>query len=395
MSKRRIFLEDIPLDEARAKLQAALASAGKANPTPGEPVPLDEALGRVTAEPVRARLSSPHYHCAAMDGYAVSAATTVSARETQALSLRLGVDAFPVNTGDPLPEETNAVIMIENTNHGAESTILIYAAVAPWQHVRLMGEDMVSTETVLQINHQLRPVDLGALAGCGHQRVAARRKPRVLIIPTGGELVAAQEQPKRGQLIEYNSLILGSQIRQAGGEASGTNIVGDDENELRRALTNAIASEPDLILILSGSSAGSHDFTAQAINALGELLVHGIAVRPGHPVIIGMVSDVPVIGVPGYPVSAALTGELFIVPLIRQWLGLAPAETSTVEAVSTQKIASPIGDDDFVGWRWRRSTEACKRRPCSGAPASSPRWSRPTDWRISRASTKASTVVER
>ena len=348
MSKRRIFLEDIPLDEARAKLQAALESTGKASPTPGELVPLDEALGRVTADPVRARLSSPHYHCAAMDGYAVSAAATVSARETQALSLRLGVDAFPVNTGDPLPEATNAVIMIENTNQGDESDILIYAAVAPWQHVRLMGEDMVSTETVLQINHQLRPVDLGALAGCGHQRVAARRKPRVLIIPTGSELVAAHEQPKRGQLIEFNSLILSSQIRQAGGEASATDIVGDDESELRRALTDATASEPDLILILSGSSAGSRDYTAHAIDALGALLVHGIAVRPGHPVVIGMVSDVPVIGVPGYPVSAALTGELFIVPLIRQWLGLAPPEASTIEAVATQKIASPLGDDDYV-----------------------------------------------
>ncbi len=348
MTKRRIFLEDIPLDEARAKLQAALKRAGKATPTAGEPVPLDEALGRVTAEPVRARLSSPHFHCAAMDGYAVSAAATVSARETQALSLRLGLDAFPVNTGDPLPEGTNAVIMIENVNQGDESTILIYAAVAPWQHVRLMGEDMVTTESILQINHQLRPVDLGALAGCGHQQVTARRKPRVLIIPTGSELVAARERPKRGQLIEYNSLILSSQIREAGGEASVSGIVGDDEKELRDALTDAIASEPDLILILSGSSAGSRDFTAQAIDALGELLVHGVAVRPGHPVIIGMVAGIPVIGVPGYPVSAALTGELFIVPLIRQWLGLAPPEASTVKAVSTQKIASPIGDDDFL-----------------------------------------------
>ena len=299
MSKRRIFLEDIPLEEARAKLQAALEGAAKATRTAGETVSLEEALGRVTAEPVRARLSSPHYHCAAMDGYAVSAAATVIARETRALPLRLGVDAFPVNTGDPLPEATNAVIMIENVNQGEESTILIYAAVAPWQHVRLMGEDMVSTEAVLQVNHQLRPVDLGALAGCGHQRVTVRRKPRVLIIPTGSELVPIQQRPERGQLIEYNSLILRSQIREAGGEASVSAIVGDDESELRRALTDAIASEPELILILSGSSAGSHDFTANAINALGEVLVHGIAVRPGHPVVIGMVSSIPVIGVPG------------------------------------------------------------------------------------------------
>lgn len=348
MTKRRIFLEDIPLDEARAKLQAALENASRAAPLAGESVPLEEALGRVTAEPASANLSSPHFHCAAMDGYAVSAAATVSARETQALALRLGLEAFPVNTGDPLPEATNAVIMIENVNQADASTILIYAAAAPWQHVRLMGEDMVSTETVVQVNHQLRPVDLGALAGCGHQQVSVRRKPRVLIIPTGSELVTPREQPKRGQLIEYNSLILSGQIAEAGGAARVTGIVGDDETALCGALSDAVAAKPDLILILSGSSAGSHDFTAAAIAALGEVLVHGLALRPGHPVIIGMAGRLPVIGIPGYPVSAALTGELFVVPLIRQWLALGPAESATIEAVSTQKIASPSGDDDFV-----------------------------------------------
>lgn len=348
MAKRQIYLEDIPLEEARATLQLALASAGKAAPLSGESLPLDEALGRVTAQPMRAELSSPHFHCAAMDGYAVSAADTVSARETQPQALRLGSEAYPVNTGDPLPESTNAVIMIENTNQPDESTILIYAAAAPWQHVRLMGEDMVATETVLQVNHQLRPVDLGALAGCGHQQVTVRRKPRVVIIPTGSELVTARERPKRGQLIEYNSLILRSQISENGGEAELTDIIGDDETALQAALADAVAAKPDLILILSGSSAGSHDFTADAIKLLGDVLAHGIAVRPGHPVIIGMAARIPIIGVPGYPVSAALTGELFVVPLMRQWLGLAPSAAPTIDAITTQKIASPIGDDDFV-----------------------------------------------
>ena len=143
MTKRNIYLEDIPLAEARAKLQSALIAAGRAGPLPGEGVPLAQALGRVTAEPLRARRSSPHFHCAAMDGYAVDAAATVSARESKALPLRLGEDAFPVNTGDALPDGCNAVIMIENVNQADERTLLIYAAVAPWQHVRLMGEDMV------------------------------------------------------------------------------------------------------------------------------------------------------------------------------------------------------------------------------------------------------------
>ncbi|MCE2473935.1 MAG: molybdopterin biosynthesis protein, partial [Anaerolineae bacterium] len=233
MTKRNIYLEDIPLDEARAKLQAALRAAGRARPLDGERLPLAQALGRVTAEPLRARRSSPHFHCAAMDGYAVDASATLSARETKALPLRLGQDAHPVNTGDPLPDGTNAVIMIENVNQADEQTLLIYAAVAPWQHVRLMGEDMVATETVLQVNHQLRPVDLGALAGCGHQELLARRRPRVVIVPTGSELVPFEQEPQRGQLTEYNSLILSGQIRDAGGEAQVTDIVGDDVERLR------------------------------------------------------------------------------------------------------------------------------------------------------------------
>ena len=348
MTKRNIYLEDIPLDDARAKLQAALKAAGKADPLPGEHLPLPQALCRVTAAPIPAIRSSPHFHCAAMDGYAVRAAATVTARETLALALRLGVDAFPVNTGDPLPEDTNAVIMIEHVNQADDDTLLIYASAPPWQHVRLMGEDMVATETVLPVNHQLRPVDLGALAGCGHDSVLVRRRPRVIIIPTGSELVPHEREPARGQLTEYNSLILSAQIQAAGGQAQAVDIVGDDEAQLRQALSAALAEKPELILLLSGSSAGALDFTAAALGSLGEVLAHGIAVRPGHPVIIGLAADIPVIGVPGYPVSAALTGELFVLPLIRQWLALPPPETPTIEAVSTRKIASPIGDDDFL-----------------------------------------------
>ena len=238
--------------------------------------------------------------------------------------------------------------MIEHVNQADETTLLIYASVAPWQHVRLMGEDMVATETVLQVNHQLRPVDLGALAGCGHDSVLVRRRPRVHIIPTGSELLPHDVEPARGQLTEYNSLILSGQAREAGGEAQVSDIIGDDEALLRQALAGALAEEPDLILALSGSSAGAHDFTAAAIRTLGEVLVHGIAVRPGHPVIIGMAAGIPIIGVPGYPVSAALTGELLVLPLIRRWLGLAEPQPATLEAFSTRKISSPIGDDDFV-----------------------------------------------
>lgn len=346
--ERNIYLEDIPLDEALARLEAALRQAGKWEPLAGEFVTLTDALNRITAEPVWAKLSSPHYHAAAMDGYAVQAADTLNAIETRPLSLYLGQNAFPVNTGDPLPANTNAVIMIENTHQSAPDQIEIYAAVAPWQHIRLLGEDMVTTELVLPVNHKIRPVDLGAIAGCGYASVAVRRQPQVILIPTGSELVPASQTPQSGQIIEYNSLMLRAQILESGGIATITDIIPDQRDSLISVLGDSLATTPDLILILSGSSAGSKDFTASVIGELGQILVHGVAVRPGHPVIIGMVEGIPVIGIPGFPVSAALTGEIFIQPLLAHWLGLSQEPRPRVQATMTRKLVSPTGDDDFV-----------------------------------------------
>jgi putative molybdopterin biosynthesis protein len=347
---RRVYLEDVPLADARARLKTALQEAGRWEPLPGEVVTLADALGRFTAEPVWARISSPHYHSAAMDGFAVQALATLHATETRPVSLVLGEQAHPINTGDPLPPDTDAVIMIEDVQQPVPGTIEIRASAAPYQHVRLMGEDMVATELVVPVNHRLRPVDLGAIAGCGHATVLVRRRPSVTIIPTGTELVPPAEMPRPGQVIEYNSLVVQAQVREAGGSAEITPIVPDHIGALETAIREALHRRPDLILVLSGSSAGSRDYAAQVVQQLGTLLVHGVAVRPGHPVIIGMVESTPIIGVPGYPVSAALTGDLLIQPLLAQWLGTQPRYETLprVHAVMTRKLASPIGDDDFV-----------------------------------------------
>ncbi len=348
MDRRNIYLEDIPAATARARLDAALRAACVAGPLSGERVPLAQAPGRVTAAAVYARLSAPHYHAAAMDGYAVSAAATRGATETGPLELVVPDAAQPVNTGDALPPGTDAVIMIEHTQELADGRIAIRSAVAPWQHVRPPGEDMVASEMVLPPNHVLRPVDLGALAGCGHAEVLVRRRPRVVILPTGSELVAPGEDPAPGEVIEANSLVLAAQVREAGGAAQVLASVPDEPERIREGLLGALDEGPDLLLLLSGSSAGSRDYSARALREEGELLVHGVAVRPGHPVILGMARQVPVIGVPGYPVSAALTGELFVLPLLRQWLGLVEAPRATVDAIMTRKLVSPGGDDDYV-----------------------------------------------
>lgn len=344
--QRKIYLEDIPLDEAWRRFTEALAAAGLWRPFPGEDVPVVSALGRVTAAPVWARISSPHYHAAAMDGYAVRAADTIGATETAPLRLALGPQAVYVDTGDPLPPWANAVIPIEHVQPGPD-TIEIMAPVPPWRNVRPMGEDMVATELVLPANHTLVPVDLGAIAGCGHTHVQVRRRPRVAVIPTGTELVPPGVPLRPGDIIEYNSLVLAAQVESWGGQATRWPIIPDDYDRLRAAVQEAVATH-DLVLINAGSSAGSEDFTARVVADLGQLLVHGVAVRPGHPVILGMICSRPVIGVPGYPVSAALTGEIFVEPLLARWLGRPPQARPTVQATLTRKVLSPLGDDEYL-----------------------------------------------
>jgi putative molybdopterin biosynthesis protein len=347
MDERNIYLEDIPMEEAQARLSAALEACGKWAALPGEQVALDDALGRVTAEPVWAKISSPHYHASAMDGYAVRAADTLGATETRPVRLRVPEQAFPVNTGAPFGGQYNAVIMVEHTQPVGDDQIEIRVPVVPWQHVRMMGEDMVATELILPANHKLRPHDLGAIAGCGHTGVWVRRRPRVAILPTGSELVPPGETLEPGAVIEYNSIVMGAQVREAGGEFNRWAALPDEADAIRQAILDATADH-DLVLVLAGSSAGSKDFTARVVRETGNLLVHGVAVRPGHPVIMGVVNDVPVIGVPGYPVSAALTGEIFIRPLLYRWLGQTVPRCERITATLTRKIVSPTGDDDFV-----------------------------------------------
>jgi putative molybdopterin biosynthesis protein len=359
VTDRKIYLKDVGLDEARAAWAAQLAATGLEGPLGVERVPLARAAGRVTAGPVWARLSSPHYHASAMDGYAVRAAETRGATETRPLALALGTAARSVDTGDPLPAGFDAVIMIEHAQRlpadpsAPEGAIEIMQAAAPWQYIRAMGEDVVATELVLPANHRLRPQDLGALAASGHAEVDVLRRPRVAIIPTGTELVPPGSAVKPGDIIEYNTLVLGAMAEDAGCEVTRFPIQRDDYPALRQVVSDALASF-DLIVVNAGSSAGSEDFTSRVFEDLGELKVHGVAIRPGHPVMLGVAraaSDQPwraVAGIPGYPVSAVVTFDLFCVPLLRAWQAQRPPEPAHVSATLTRKCVSPAGDDEFV-----------------------------------------------
>jgi putative molybdopterin biosynthesis protein len=358
-----VYLHDVPLPDARALFEAALVKAGLGGVLEFETVPLDEnALGRVQAEPVWAKISSPHYHASAMDGFAVRAKDTTGAQPSRPVSLVIGPQAKYVDTGDPLPESFDSVIPIENVESLDQdgriageirkpAAIRIRAAVAPWASVRPMGEDIVATQLVLAAGEVLRPVDLGAIAAAGFREIRVARRPRVAVLPTGTELVPIGTLLKPGDILEYNSLVLAAQVRGWGGLPTRFGIVPDDFDAILTRVEEA-ARDHDLVLLNAGSSAGAEDFSARVVEALGTLLVHGVAVRPGHPVILGMIKSgarsVPIVGVPGYPVSAALTGEIFVEPLLARWTGRQPLEHPVQTAQLTRKISSPAGDDDFV-----------------------------------------------
>ncbi len=363
-----VYLHDIPLAVARSRLQAALEESGLWGLLGRETISVDEnAVGRVLADPVWARISSPHYHASAMDGFAVRAEDTVGAEPTCPLNL---ADFTYLDTGDPLPEGSNAVIPIENVdsldvdgrlaaNLRKPARIRIRAAVAPWSHVRPLGEDIIATQLVLPSGLLLRPVDLGAAVSAGHQTISVARRPRVAILPTGSELVLPGSELKAGDILEYNSIVLAAQVKAWGGEPTRYPITPDRFDLICEQVAKA-ANLHDLVLLNAGSSAGAEDFSARVVEELGTLLVHGVAVRPGHPVILGMLDrsssdpehstpgQVPILGVPGYPVSAALTGDLFVEPLLAKWTGRRPLEYIRETATLTRKITSPGGDDDYV-----------------------------------------------
>ena len=350
---RDYYLSDIPLDEAIRKFDRALAEAGALQHTAPERIPLDRANGRVTAEPVWAERSSPHYDAAAMDGVAVRAADTVGASETSPLKLTVGDQAVWVDTGDPMPRDADAVIMVEDVQETDSETIEIYAPVSPYQHVRALGEDIAAAELVLPQSHRLRPHDLAACAAAGLTEVSVRVPPNVAIIPTGNELTPIGQSPKTGEIIEFNSLMLAAMVDEWGGTATRHAPVPDDFDLLVTAVSEAV-SESDIVIVNAGSSAGAEDYTSKVVTHLGELVVHGVAIKPGHPLVLGVVESKPVMGIPGYPVSAAVTCEKFLRPLIERMLGTPSQPRERTQALISRKVHSSLGEDEFLRVRLGR-----------------------------------------
>ncbi|MEW6229427.1 MAG: molybdopterin biosynthesis protein [Bacillota bacterium] len=347
-TKRNVYLEEAPLDEARRKFLDILGERGIAHPSDGEVIPVDiPALGRITASPVFALTSSPHYHSCAMDGVAVRSRTTFGAGERNPVTLRLGEDAVYVDTGDPLPAGFDAVIMVEDLVETKDATVTIIAPAKPWQHVRTVGEDIVATELVIPENHRIRPADLGAMLAAGVTEVRVRKKPRVAIIPTGDELVPPGSRLAPGDIVEFNSRMIGGLVCEWGGDPVFYDMVPDDCEAIAGAVKDA-SDTCDIVVVNAGSSAGTEDYTSRVARSLGELIVHGVAIKPGKPTILGIASGRPFLGIPGYPVSASLACELFLKPLVAKMLGRVVPERPKLAAVATRRIVSTPGVEEFV-----------------------------------------------
>jgi putative molybdopterin biosynthesis protein len=306
-----------------------------------ELVPVEDALGRVTAEPLWARRSSPAFPASAMDGIAVTSARTADVGEAAPVRLAPG-DFDVVDTGDPLPGRRDAVIPVERVTFAGDGSAVVDAAVRPGRHVRAVGEDVAAGELVLAPGRRLGAVDLAMAAAAGHGEVAVRRRPRVAILPTGDELRPATADLAVGELADTNSIMLAGQAREAGCDTERRPILPDDPELLAAAIRDAAAGA-DMVLVIAGTSAGRGDHLPDVLRRVGRLVVRGVAMRPGHPAVLAVVDGTPVMGCPGYPVSAALAFEDLGRPLLAAMTGEMSAEAPRVAAALAAEVRSKGG----------------------------------------------------
>ena len=338
------YLTNVPLTQAREDYLALLQSHGFGPKT--EVIPVFESCGRVTARAVYAHICAPHYAASAMDGVAVTAKDTFGATETTPVTL--SPEQFIVlDTGDPIPEDRDAVIMVEDIVKNADGSITIHAAAAPWQHIRQIGEDVCAGEMILPSHMTVSPAAIGAMIAGGVLEIEVIRKPVVGIIPTGDEIIPPCTDPKPGDILEFNGSIFSAMVRQWGAEAVVYPIVPDKFDQIKTMVAKA-AEECDMVILNAGSSAGREDFSARVIRELGEVLYHGIAIKPGKPAILGCQGEKPILGVPGYPVSGIIVIEQLLKPLIDHWRQAPSAPSQYAKATLTRPVVSGLKYQEFV-----------------------------------------------
>lgn len=341
-------LPDVPLDEALDRWLSELEYRGAARPLENEAVPVEQCLHRITAEPVVAKLSSPHYYAAAIDGLAVRAHETFSASGDSPVRIGLEQGARFVDTGSPMPEECDAVLPFHELELVGQDAVEVRRSSNPWRNVRPIGEDIAAREVVLPRDHRIGPLDLGALVAAGLSEVKVYRRPRVAVLPVGNHLVAAGEAPKMGEMIDSNSPILGGLVQTADAVPTRLGVVKESLAEAGAALAEACENF-DLVLMVAGPSHGT-GFLARLFSELGDCVLHGVAIRPGHSLALGLLDGTPVVGLPFHPAPAYLAFTLFGRPVLARLNGREPSSEPwpKVKAFLAQESSAPNGVEQFV-----------------------------------------------
>lgn len=337
------YLDKLPLKKAIEILEEEFKDLRAET----EIIAVDQAVGRVTAQGIKANRSAPDFYASAMDGIAVKAKDTADASSRNPIILKKGVQAVPVDTGNPIPEGFNAVIKIEEVNEVDVDNYQIEKSVPVWNHIRSIGESVVKGNLILTAGHKIRDFDLGALLEAGVTELEVYKKPKVIIIPTGDELVRPSKELKKGELVEFNSAMVKSALIKWGAEVKVTDIIKDNKELIKKEVKKA-SKECQLLIILSGSSAGRKDFTRDILKAEAKILFHGVNIMPGKPILTAKLDDKAVVALPGYPISALLDNYLFVRELIYLLQGQKADQFDQEVVEVKRKISSDIGLEEFI-----------------------------------------------
>ncbi|NBG87048.1 molybdopterin biosynthesis protein [Isachenkonia alkalipeptolytica] len=344
-NSRNIYLKSAEFVEAVEGYQQAMVKRNIGRQV--ELLDTKAGLNRVTAAPVFARDSSPNYSAAAMDGIAAVSERTRGASETRPVILEKNRDFVYINTGGRVKDPYDTVIMIEDLVEVSSNEVEVRSSAPARQHIREIGEDVVKGELILPSNHVLRPMDIGALLAGKVETIEVYKKPRVGILPTGSEIIDVGDSQEPGKIIDSNSYLFEGMIEEAGGTSKRYPVTEDDYDLLKERILQGVR-ENDVFVINAGSSAGSKDFTGDLIKELGEVLIHGVAIKPGKPIILGFIQNKPVIGIPGYPVSAFIDFKYFVQPLIEDLAGRKATTEKNLTVTLSRRIVSSLKHEEFV-----------------------------------------------
>lgn len=345
MKKRNLYLKTVSVEEALEKYRKVLEKTAKRK---RERIPVTESLGRITYSAVYAKYCSPLFNSAAMDGIAVITERTKGASEVRPIELTEGEDYQVVDTGDPVHPPYDGVIMAEDLlETGREDRVRIVEAVSPWQHIRPIGEDIVAGEMILPGHHKIRAIDVGVLLSAGITEIEVAARPSVAVFPTGTEIIEPGETPTEGSIIESNSRMFENLAKEQGARAERFPVIPDDYEKIRQAVKDAV-KKYDMVIINAGSSAGTEDYTVHVLRELGEVVVHGVAIKPGKPVILAVVENCPVIGLPGYPVSAYIGFENFVTPVLAMMGDYTCRKNPVIDAVISKRLVSSLKHREYI-----------------------------------------------